>query len=55
MGPVPSLSVPAEELYISDGTVKTHVAHIYRKFGASSRQELLLLIQDKQQASSPKA
>lgn len=45
----------SEELYISDGTVKTHVAHIYRKFGASSRQELLLLIQDKQQASSPKA
>lgn len=45
----------SEELYISDGTVKTHVAHIYRKFGTSSRQELLSLIQDRQQASSSRA
>ena len=35
-----------EALYLSDGTVKTHVSHIYRKFDVHSRQELLDAVQD---------
>jgi DNA-binding CsgD family transcriptional regulator len=31
----------AEQLYITPGTVKTHVIHIYRKAGVNSRQDLL--------------
>ncbi|MDO4442496.1 MAG: LuxR C-terminal-related transcriptional regulator [Slackia sp.] len=34
-----------EALYLSDGTVKTHISHIYRKFDVHSRQELLDAIQ----------
>lgn len=36
-------SVPyiADKLYISNGTVKTHVARIYRKLGVSKRDELM--------------
>lgn len=34
-----------EVLYLSDGTVKTHVSHIYRKFDVHSRQELLDAVQ----------
>lgn len=34
-----------EALYLSDGTVKTHVSHIYRKFDVHSRQELLDAVQ----------
>lgn len=32
----------ARELHISIGTANKHIAHIYRKFGVSSRQELLV-------------
>jgi len=32
----------ARELHISVGTANKHIAHIYRKFGVSSRQELLV-------------
>lgn len=35
-----------EVLYLSDGTVKTHISHIYRKFGVHARQELLDAVQD---------
>ncbi|MDY7105643.1 MAG: helix-turn-helix transcriptional regulator [Actinomycetota bacterium] len=31
----------AAELYVSVNTVKTHVKHIFRKLGASSRDEVL--------------
>ncbi len=34
-----------EELYISKGTVTTHLQHIYRKAGVHSKQELLDLIE----------
>lgn len=36
-------SVPyiADKLYISNGTVKTHVARIYRKLGVGKRDELM--------------
>ncbi|MBR1828537.1 MAG: hypothetical protein IJ781_03365 [Atopobiaceae bacterium] len=32
----------ARELHISIGTANKHIAHIYRKFGVGSRQELLV-------------
>lgn len=35
-----------EVLYLSDGTVKTHISHIYRKFGVHARQELLDAVQE---------
>lgn len=34
-----------EALYVSDGTVKTHISHIYRKFDVHGRQELLDTVQ----------
>ncbi|MEG2344251.1 MAG: LuxR C-terminal-related transcriptional regulator [Acidaminococcaceae bacterium] len=37
-----------EALFLSDGTVKTHITHIYRKFNVHSRQELLTAIQEAQ-------
>lgn len=36
-----------EALYLSDGTVKTHISHIYRKFDVHGRQELLDAVQSK--------
>lgn len=36
-----SLPFIAERLYVTAGTVKTHVMHIYRKAGVSSKQELM--------------
>lgn len=38
----------SQTIYLSDGTVKTHIAHIYKKFNVSSRQELLTVIQEAQ-------
>lgn len=40
-------SVPhiSERLYISKSTVKTHITHIYQKFGVTERQEMLDLIE----------
>jgi len=35
----------ADRLYISNGTVKTHVARIYNKLGVSKRDELIELLQ----------
>lgn len=34
-----------EELFISSGTVSTHINHIYRKFSVSNKQELLDIVQ----------
>ena len=34
------------ELYLSDGTVKTHIRHIYQKLDVHSKQELISLIQN---------
>lgn len=36
-------SVPhiAERLYLSRGTVKTHISRIYQKLGVGSRQEMI--------------
>lgn len=35
------VSAIAGTMYISEGTVKTHISHIYRKVGCSGRTELL--------------
>ena len=42
-------SVPyiKETLYISISTAKTHVRHIYQKFGVHDRQELISLVQER--------
>ncbi len=34
------------ELFLSDGTVKTHIRHIYQKLNVHSKQELISLIQE---------
>lgn len=36
----------SDELYLSDGTVKTHISHIYKKFGVHTREELLTIVHD---------
>lgn len=35
------------ELFLSDGTVKTHIRHIYQKLDVHSKQELISLIQSR--------
>lgn len=35
-----------DALFLSDGTVKTHISHIYKKFGVHSREELLTVAQN---------
>lgn len=37
-----------EHLYISEGTTKTHMRHIYRKLDVHSQQELIQLVQEAQ-------
>jgi DNA-binding CsgD family transcriptional regulator len=37
----------AEQLYISENTLKTHLRHIYPKFGVAQKRELLSLAADK--------
>ena len=34
----------ADELHISENTVKTHLKHIYEKLGIAKKQELLTLL-----------
>ena len=34
----------ADELHISENTVKTHLKHIYEKLGIANKQELLTLL-----------
>ncbi|MEG0218108.1 MAG: LuxR C-terminal-related transcriptional regulator [Raoultibacter sp.] len=37
----------SEELFISDGTTKTHISHIYKKLEVSNKQEMFdILLQD---------
>lgn len=35
-----------EKLYISEGTAKTHIRHIYRKLNIHTQQELMRLVED---------
>ena len=35
----------ANDMFISEGTVKAHLHHIYQKFGISSRKELFSLVE----------
>ena len=35
----------AEELVVSQNTIKTHMTHIYRKCGVGSREELVKLVE----------
>ncbi len=35
-----------QQLYISEGTAKTHIRHIYRKLNVHNQQELILLIDE---------
>ena len=42
----------AEKLYISENTVRTHVRHIYAKLDVKSREELLALIDETEEAGS---
>lgn len=35
----------AEDLYVSTGTVNSHVKSIYRKMGIHSKQELLNIVE----------
>lgn len=39
-----------EELFISSGTVSTHINHIYRKCGVANKQELLDIVQARQKS-----
>ncbi|MBS5450280.1 MAG: response regulator transcription factor [Coriobacteriia bacterium] len=41
-----NVSFICEQLYISEGTAKTHVNHVYKKLGVHSRQELIKLIDE---------
>jgi DNA-binding CsgD family transcriptional regulator len=40
-----SLTRIQDELYMSKGTVNTHLHHIYRKLGIHTKQELLDLVE----------
>lgn len=35
-----------EQLYISEGTTKTHIRHIYRKLDVHSQQELIQIVEN---------
>ena len=39
-----NVSYIKEKLYISEGTAKTHVHHVYKKLNVHSQQELMALI-----------
>lgn len=44
----------SEDLVLSENTVKTHIAKIYRKLGVSSQQELISIVETKAQAIGKK-
>lgn len=48
-----SLPYIADTLFVTTGTVKTHVKHIYRKCAVSTRQELLDLFESRTQTTNP--
>jgi DNA-binding CsgD family transcriptional regulator len=37
-----------EKLYISEGTAKTHIRHIYRKCDIHNQQDLMRMVEDAQ-------
>ena len=37
-----------EKLYISEGTAKTHIRHIYRKCDVHSQQDLMRMVENAQ-------
>ena len=39
-----SLPYIQKELYISEGTARTHASHLYSKLGVHNRQELIDLV-----------
>ncbi|MBR2789111.1 MAG: helix-turn-helix transcriptional regulator [Eggerthellaceae bacterium] len=41
-----SIAEIERELYISNGTFRAHIQHIYRKCGIHSRQELVELVDE---------
>ncbi len=41
-----------DKLYISEGTAKTHIRHIYRKLDIHSQQELIRIIDNFEEESS---
>ena len=38
----------ADELFVTENTIKKHTTHIYEKLGVSSRSELLIKLNQKQ-------
>lgn len=43
----------ARETFISEGTVKVHLHHVYQKLGVHTRKELLQMIQDQKKEVKP--
>ena len=41
---IPKTITIQQQLYISEGTAKTHIRHIYRKLNIHSQQDLIHLI-----------
>ena len=48
-----SIQEVADKLFISPGTVKTHINHIYRKMGVTRRYELKRIVNLEQQGTPP--
>ncbi|NTW28610.1 MAG: response regulator transcription factor [Coriobacteriia bacterium] len=46
-----SLPFIQEELFLSEGTIRTHVSHIYQKLGVHSRQDLISIASSKNRKS----
>ena len=42
----------AEKLFITEGTAKTHIKHVYRKVGVHSQQELIDVVEQSQKYTS---
>ncbi len=42
----------AEKLFITEGTAKTHIKHVYRKVGVHSQQELIDVVEQSQKYAS---
>lgn len=46
-----SLKMIAEVLYISEGTVQTHMKNLYRKLGLHSKREFIVLVRSREDAT----